>query len=148
MTGGAGNDRFVTAIEGDSVAATSVTAGAIAVGTVFTFGNGVDVITDFSTGTNVVARAGAGGAQATDINSLIGAIAPLNDAADAYLVYGAYDSLTGAFVVVGDTFNATTANDALVVLGEVGTALTQADTTGYTLLENLTAAVTTANFLV
>jgi hypothetical protein len=84
----------------------------------------------------------------TTINSLLGAPVSLDDANNVYLVYGTWDSNAGTFTGATNAFNNTTANDALVVFGENGTNLTQLNSTGYTIFENLGGAFSAVDFLV
>ena len=140
MTGGTGIDTFVFGIA-DSVAATanSLTAGGIASGNTITFGNNVDVITDFA---------------ATDRIDVVNAAAPTTllgvttaavlVAGDSYVAYGTYDSLVGSFTIAA-AFNATTAKDALLIAD--GNGLTAVTSTSYVVIEDLTAALAAANFV-
>jgi hypothetical protein len=62
-----------------------------------------------------------------------------------YVVYGTYTAGTGSFAVAA-AWASTTAEDALVVVGDSGT-LTPITTTGYVVLNGLTAALVAANFV-
>ena len=150
LTGGAGIDTFNdVGTAGNSIIAsadTLVTGGAgIIAGNTVTFATGVantvDYVTDFA---------------ATDlINVATAAVAPttmlgLSDGLDlvtgtTYVAYGTYAATTGIFTIAA-AFDATTAKDALVVVGDAG-ALTFVTTTGYVVLDNLTAALAAANFV-
>jgi hypothetical protein len=104
MTGGAGADRFVQAL-GDSVASSAQTfvGAVIAVGDTITFGNGVDVITDFT--------AGAGG-DTVDVDNAGDAVTAIgqNQLAltdnDLFFLSGAFTN--GVFVIAADGAGADT----------------------------------------
>jgi hypothetical protein len=151
MTGGAGVDIFEVGVAGtstvmsassDASAADNVFAASavIAAGDVFTFANGVDVITDFSSTDTIqatnAATAPTSGLLAYDTDLTTGL---------SYVTYGTWDGDAGTFTVAA-AFNATTANDALYVEGDAG-ALTFLTTTGYTVMEDLSAALAAANFV-
>lgn len=152
LTGGAGIDTYTdVGIAGNSVVAsadTLTTGGAgIAATETITFATGaantVDRIMDFAA-TDLLDLAGV--TAATAPTTMIG----LSDGTDltagtAYVGYGTYNATTGAFTLAA-AFNATTAKDALLVVGDAGT-LTFVTTTGYVVLEDLTAALAAANFI-
>jgi len=101
MVGGSGADTFSRSAD-DSIVASGVTfAGAIAaVGDTITFGDGVDVITDFTSGTDFIDIAG------TDndaILTLIGFTVANNLVANTqYYASGAYTKASGAFVIAAN----------------------------------------------
>jgi Ca2+-binding RTX toxin-like protein len=154
ITAGAGVDTFDTASAGDSTIVSaeddasntgnSIGANAIADGDTLTFGNGVDRIISFDADDLIdVATAataptnGVGVAANTDLTT-----------GTTYVLYGNYNSGTKVFTVKAN-FAAAGGNnvaDALVVEGDSGT-LTFLTTTGYTVLEDLTAALTASNFV-
>jgi Ca2+-binding RTX toxin-like protein len=120
LTGGAGDDNFVMATV-QSVAATSVIDGStgnamlaaatIAAGDIITYGNGVDVITDFTAGGTVddinVTVAGAAasaiGAGRDDLDDVGGA-----GANDIIFLSGAFNTTTNAFTIAADGVGADT----------------------------------------
>jgi Ca2+-binding RTX toxin-like protein len=143
ITGGTGADTFVTGAAGASVAASANTLnGTIANGQTLTFGNGVDVITDFVSGTDKLDVATA----ATVATSGIGLAANTDLATDTtYTILGTYNAATKVFTV-DSTATSSTANVAtLLVVGDAG-ALTFQDTTGYTVLVGV-ASTAAADFV-
>lgn len=100
MTGGAGQDTFAAAW-GTGLAATSTNfAGAtVAVGDTMTFGNGVDIVTDFTAGTggDIVNTAGAA-AEATLIGETV---ADLGDS-HVYWASGSWDAASKTFIFLAD----------------------------------------------
>jgi len=157
ITGGAGGDSFtggsgIDAYQDVGIATNSVvasasglTTAAIAAGDTITFatttaGN-VDYISDFAA-TDTINLTTA----ATAPTSAIGLAATLDLVTNtAYVMYGTYNTTTGVFTVAS-AFNATTACDALLVEGDAG-ALTFVTTTGYVVLDNLTAALVAGNIV-
>jgi len=125
-----------SSVAGNVFAASAV----IAAGDVFTFANGVDLVTDFASTDTI---------QGTNANTLAtsGLLAYDTDltTGTSYVTYGTWDGDAGTFTVAA-AFNATTANDALYVEGDAG-ALTFLTTTGYTVLEDLSAALVAANIV-
>jgi Ca2+-binding RTX toxin-like protein len=111
LTGGAGADVFVVAAA-NSVAASGTTfaGGTVANADTITFGNGVDVITDFTSGTDKLSGLYAAALPASLIGQTTGDLA----AAAAYQARGTFTASTGAFV-----FGAA-GPDTLVVFGGAG----------------------------
>ena len=116
-TGGAGADVFVTApaaLASNSVAAsaTSLTA-TIAAGDTMTFGNGVDIIRDFTTGTDTI-KVGAATATINGVvpTALIGATAGAIAENTGHGSRGTFVESTGVF-----TFN-TTGTDFLFAIND------------------------------
>jgi Ca2+-binding RTX toxin-like protein len=109
MTGGAGQDTFAAAWGTGLASTTSNFAGAaVAVGDTITFGNGVDIVTDFTAGTggDIVNTAGAA-AEAT----LIGAtVADLGDD-HVYWASGSWDAASKTFIFLADG----TGSDTMVI---------------------------------
>ena len=138
MTGGTGGDTFNVAL-GMSVAATAViglTAGNIATDSTIVFADGVDVITDFGTGTDVMSGLYPAALPAT----LVGESATDLSAAAAYQFRGDYNSTTGEFVgSAGGT-------DTLVVFGGAGIQDNLNTNTSMIVLEGVTS-VTAADFV-
>lgn len=147
MTGGGGVDTFVTGEAGDSIVASAVglNGATLAANDTLTFNttstNNVDLITDFGATDLLDTTATAGTAPTSLIGNTMAAA--LTDGV-AYVVYGTYVAGSGIFTVA-TTFNAATAADALVVVGN-GT-LTGTSTTGYVVLDNLSEALSGANFV-
>ena len=115
MTGGAGADTFVQTALTNSAAytASSIAGATIAAGDTFTFGNGVDIITDFTAGTGgdvLDNGAAAVVANATGIgqNKTTG----FATATTTYWVSGTYSS--GTFTALADGTGA----DTLIVFGD------------------------------
>jgi len=150
MTGGAGADIFEIGVAASSTVMSAssdasvvgnvfAASAVIAAGDVFTFANGVDVVTDFGTTDTIQATNNAtaptSGLLAYDTNLVNGT---------SYVTYGTWDSSAGTFTAAA-AFNATTATDALYVEGDG--ALTFLTTTGYTVLDDLSAALAAANFV-
>jgi hypothetical protein len=152
MTGGLGVDVFVAGQTGDSAAAT-VQAGGAMVGQSsmagmtttpwsLTFGNGVDVITDFVAGT-------VAGADKLDVVTAATAPTLLNGLSNTspllsgttYVMYGSWNGSTFTQAASWSVTN----NDALVVVGDG--SLTPVSTTGYVLLTDLTTALAAGNFI-
>jgi len=103
MTGGAGVNTFNQATNGDSTAYTATSrAGAYAAGDTITFGNGVDVITDFAAGAtagnanNVLNLGNAG--LGTDLIANVNTTANLTINTN-YFASGTYNTATGVFTI-------------------------------------------------
>ena len=138
LTGGAGIDTFVTGSAGDSIVGVNTIAGAtVAAGDTFVFAGGVDIVTDFAA-TDLLNTASAAGAAPTAL------IKGVLVAGTNYVAYGTWDAATATFTAAA-AFNATTAADALLVSGDG--ILTGVNSTGYVVLDNLTAALAGANFV-
>lgn len=100
MTGGAGADRFVQNANGVSTVASAIAgidADISAGAAVWTFGNGVDVVTDFVGGTDEILST-AGGFPAATNNLLFGqAVDATAVVAGNYVVQGTWDGNAGTF---------------------------------------------------
>jgi len=117
MTGGSGADTYVEA-DGTSVAASSSSLSTnVAAGDSLVFGNGVDIITDFTAGTggDVIDALVAG----LPITGIGVAAAAGFVAANTYFLSGSWDSSTKTFVVLADGTGADTA----IINGKAATAL-------------------------
>jgi Ca2+-binding RTX toxin-like protein len=146
ITTGTGTDTITANGAADSVAASATALSAnIAATNTLTFATGaadnVDRITDFTAGTDNLDFTTA----ATAPTSLVG-LGKTTALADdtTFVAYGTYVVGTGVFTIAA-AFNATTAADALVVEGD-GT-LTPTNETGYTVLDNLSAALVAADIV-
>ena len=137
MTGGTGADQFTTGQVGASVVASADTLnGNIANGQTLTFGNGVDIITDFQSGTDTLnVDNGAAGVAPTNASGL-SATTVLTDN-EVYTLTGTYDTATNVFTVDSNA-TASTANVAMLVVEGDG-ALSFDDTSGYTLLQGVSS---------
>jgi Ca2+-binding RTX toxin-like protein len=121
MTGGAGVDRFEQGGLALSVAQTtpSFVGATVAAGDSLTFGNGVDIVTDFTAGTggDIFVNLFANAALPT---TLIGAtVADLTAATAVFFASGSYDSLTGRFTITADGVG----TDTLIVQADNGNAV-------------------------
>lgn len=143
MVGGADIDTFQVGYRGDSEEATSIPqSGNMAAGDTLVFGNGVDTISDF-TATDLLDTHASPGVTPT---SLLGESydgSPLTSGI-SYVAYGTFDNVTDTFIVAA-SFNAGSANDALVVSGDSIEWLRSS--TGFVVLENIAVALTGANFV-
>ena len=105
----------------------------------FTFGSGVDIVSGFGA-TDTIDATTAGAATsallAYDTDLVAGT---------SYIMYGTYANATGVFTAAA-AFNASTAKDALYVEGDAG-SLTFLTTTGYVVLDDLTAAIGASNIV-
>lgn len=138
VTGGAGADTFLVGAIGSSTAPSADTLTvAIANGNTITFGNGVDVVTDFTTGTDKIDVPVA----ATAALNALSLLRNLDLVANVtYTLLGTFNAATRVFTVDG-TATASTANVATaLVVGDVGFSTFQ-NTTGWTILQGV---VTTA----
>ena len=121
MTGGAGVDTFVQAAAASTVlSAETVTEAAVAAAETITFGNGVDVITDFT--------AGNGGdildAQFAGLpTSALGTDQTANTSGTMYFLSGTFVSSTGVFTIAADGAGA----DTLIFEGDAGADLSAVD---------------------
>jgi Ca2+-binding RTX toxin-like protein len=139
LTGG-GVDTVVGGTAGDSLIASADTlATTIAAGNTLTFANGLDIITGFGS-TDILDVATASVAP----TNLVGATAATALVSNtSYVLYGNYNATTKVFTVAA-TFDSVASPDALVAVGN-GT-LTAITTTGYVLLDDLTALLASGNF--
>lgn len=100
---GSGADT-ITALTGDSVVASAVALSATySVGDTITFGSGVDIITDFTVGTDTIDVTTAGAAVTG-----YGAASDLAASASTYYLSGTYVPLSGLFTVAVDAGGADT----------------------------------------
>jgi len=127
LSGGTGIDDF-TAIAGQSVVLTAetVTEAAVAATETITFGNGLDIITDFNAGANgdtvdTVAAPITG----------IGVNMTGDTSAASYFLSGAFVAGTGVFTIAADGTGA----DTLIFNGDAGANLTAINS--FTLLQNV-----------
>jgi len=107
LTGGTGNDTISTGAGTDTVlseattaqTATSLTAAAIAAGNTITFGNGIDVVTDFATATDRMNTTNT-----TAIATMIGIATAAGFAIDSLMVSasGTFTAATGVFTFAAD----------------------------------------------
>ena len=152
ITAGAGADTIVAGVTGTSVASNTQTFAGdnFAANDSVTFANGVDTITDFKHATGGVANhlVKAAG-NTTDVAALTNMVADsaelaktvhFDDADGAYIAYGSYNTSNSVFTLKA-AFNATNANDAIFVFGESGSEKDITDSTGLTVLLDLTAAL-------
>jgi len=140
ITGGTGIDVYMDmGIVGNSIVASATSVSTtIAAADTWTFTNGVDYISDFAA-TDLLDLTTA----ATAPTTLIGfTAATALVSGTTYVVYGTLAS--GVFTAAA-AFNATSASDALVVVGN-GTLLA-ATTTGIVVLDGLTAALVAGNIV-
>ena len=116
-----GASDHIDVTNGDSVAVTTISAGAIAAGSTLTFAAGVDVINNFLAGTGATADHIHMGTNSTALTSLIGAtgVTATATAATEYYLSGSYNSLTGVFTVANNGAGA----DTLVLNGVAATTL-------------------------
>jgi len=135
MTGGAGADTFVTGQAGASVNAAAVSQSSLIFGDgdTFNFSFGVDIITDFISGTDKLDVATAGVA-ATDGNGLAATLNLVTGTTYSFL--GTYNAGTAIFTLDSTAIFSTTDVAMLFVEGDAG-SLNFLDTTGYTLLRGV-----------
>jgi Ca2+-binding RTX toxin-like protein len=115
MVGGSGADTFALAGTGSSVARSAEALTATIVNTdTITFGNGVDVITDFTSGTDFLDFTVAG-ATTAPTSLVTGAAQAALVIGTAYYLLGTYVIGTGVFTVNTAATSATT-NVAMAVL--------------------------------
>ena len=148
ITGGDGADKFAGLDVADqSIAPTNVTVvdntnHKFAANDTITFGNGVDEITDFVSGTDKL----KGTANNTAPTSLLGvdSTAALTDGT-IYVVYGSYDEATHKFTIANSYDATNNNNDALVVEGD-GTQ-TPANEQDYIVLIDINQALVAGDFV-
>jgi len=137
MIGGSGADTFIIAV-GDSIARTAenVTEAGMIAGETFVFANGVDVITDFTSGTdfldvttaaNYTLLSAAGAVNATTVGN-------------NYSIRGNYVATTGVFT------QAAAGADSLVITSAVTTIITGGTELGIVILVG-TTTLTAADFI-
>jgi len=156
ITGGGGNDSITVGTGADIIKTSdnhstdstahdlNTTSDAIAAGETITFGDGVDVITDFVKGTDkldIDSITDATAAPTTLIN--VDHTSALSDNV-AYVGYGTWDGSSGVFTFAA-AFDATSAKDALVVTD--GAAETIDVNDAIVILDDLTAALTGADIM-
>ena len=137
MVGGSGADTFIIAI-GDSVARTAegLTEAGIVAGETVTFANGVDVITDFTSGTDFLDVTTATNYALLSVASAINALTVGNN----YSIRGNYVASTGVFT------QAAAGTDSLVITSAVTNTISGATELGMVVLVG-TATLTTADFI-
>lgn len=155
LTGGLGADVFIVAkAEGIAASGAFATGGVdmsgnyndtfngtetLASGSILTFTNGVDIITGFNSSGDDVLSTGTA-------NAVSNLLATQHSTAltngTNYVVYGNW---SGSTFIVASSFATTTADDALVVVGNGSSTLV--NTTGYVLLTNLGAALANGDFV-
>lgn len=143
MTGGAGADTYtvIGVATNSTVASAHTLANPIANTNTITFGSGVDVITDFASGTDKLDVPTAATAPTTAIGVNPGA-AGTTDV--VYSLLGTYDSTTGVFTVNSAATSATTGVAMAINVGD-GT-LTQINHTGWVVLTGI-ASLAAADFI-
>jgi Ca2+-binding RTX toxin-like protein len=135
LTGGAGADRIISGSGADTIkmaitdsvaaSANTLTAGEIAVGETITFGNGVDVITDFTAGTGGDILDTAAIAAATAPTALVGKETTGLTTATNFFASGNFNSTTGVFTIT----TAGQGSDTLILAALAATAASQAVST-------------------
>jgi Ca2+-binding RTX toxin-like protein len=135
--GTAASSTVMSASNDLSASGAFASSAVIAAGDTFTFGSGVDIVSGFGA-TDTIDATTAGAATsallAYDTDLVAGT---------SYIMYGTY--ATGVFTAAA-AFNASTAKDALYVEGDAG-SLTFLTTTGYVVLDDLTAAIGASNIV-
>jgi Ca2+-binding RTX toxin-like protein len=144
MTGGTGVDTFNGTLTSSVASSATAIAGAtLAAGDTLTFGNGVDVITDFT--------AGAGGDVLENTAAAVAAIATgigqnvttgFATATTNYFVSGTYNATTGSFTVSADGVGA----DSMIVFGDATPTALAASTHNIILVGVDTDNLVAANF--
>jgi Ca2+-binding RTX toxin-like protein len=137
MVGGSGADTYVAGQAGTSVVGTATMSANIANNDTLVFSNGVDVISNFTSGIDKLDVATAGTAPTT----LIGLAKTLDlVTGTTYSILGTYDSTTQTFTVNSAATSSTTNVATLIVEGDAG-ALTPQTTTGYVVLVGVSSLV-------
>ena len=139
MSGGAGVDFFITsAAGGSSTAATSNSLAATISGSSvdnLIFDNGVDIITDFVVGTDILS-----GRNTQTLINLVGQSRTLDLTANrGYYAYGEWD---GRRFLFRSNWASSRYNDLIFVVGDSGT-LTPITSTGYTILTDISGSIDT-----
>jgi VCBS repeat-containing protein len=139
MSGGAGVDFFITsAAGGSSTAATSNSLAATISGSSvdnLIFDNGVDIITDFVVGTDILS-----GHNTQALINLVGQSRTLDLTANrGYYAYGEWD---GRRFLFRSNWASSRYNDLIFVVGDSG-ALTPITSTGYTILTDISGSIDT-----
>ena len=139
MSGGAGVDFFITsAVGGSSTAATSNSLAATISGSSvdnLIFDNGVDIITDFVVGTDILS-----GRNTQTLINLVGQSSTLDLTANrGYYAYGEWD---GRRFLFRSNWASSRYNDLIFVVGDSGT-LTPITSTGYTILTDISGSIDT-----
>ena len=138
MTGGAGQDTFVQSVSGlGAVPTATVFAGAnYSAGDTLTFGNGIDIVTDFTANDllDTATAANAVTANGVATGSALGA--------SNYFLQGTYNATTSVFTV-----GTTAANIDYLVAPSNGTSTSFIANTSLILLDNLGTAPLAANFV-
>jgi hypothetical protein len=139
MSGGAGVDFFITsAAGGSSTAATSNSLAATISGSSvdnLIFDNGVDIITDFVVGTDILS-----GRNTQTLINLVGQSRTLDLTENrGYYAYGEWD---GRRFLFRSNWASSRYNDLIFVVGDSG-ALTPITSTGYTILTDISGSIDT-----
>ena len=138
MIGGSGSDTFVQGANTSLTGAQTAAAANWAANDTVTFANGLDIITDFTTGTGGDVINGIGGATPTAIFGTANGIGNALTATTAYYLSGNYSGTT--FTVTANGAGA----DTLIVFGSAGTV---AAGTGDILLQGVNSStLAAANF--
>lgn len=124
MTGGAAADTFVQGVNSSTVASgiAGVDADISNGAAVWTFANGVDVVTDFTGGTDEIDSAAAGLAATNNLTA--GVVDATKVVAGNYAVRGTWDGTAGTFTYAGngaDIMFGFATNTSLAVLAQNGT---------------------------
>lgn len=137
MAGGSAADTFVAGAA-TSVARTAetLTAGGLIANETITFGNGVDVITDFVSGTDKLDVTTAGNFTLFSMGGVATALTANNN----YGVRGTYSTATGVFTI------SDAGSDMMVVTNAANADIDAAGQTGIVILTGVTS-LTTADFI-
>ena len=130
MTGGTGVDTYTQGISDSLAVSASVFAGAtVAAGDTLTFGNGVDVITDFVAGAGGDVVDGLmGGAPTTLIGETVAALTAITG--EVFFASGSFNATTGLFTISA----AGTGLDTLIVYANQATAASDNLTTNASMI--------------
>jgi Ca2+-binding RTX toxin-like protein len=134
------SNNFGTIGEGVAPTATTFFGGTVVVGSVITFGNGVDRITDFVQGTDKldVTQEGTAPINVANHSSLSAIGSGLT-----VVAYGNFNAITGDFTIQAN-FDATTAPDAIVIQGNGGSI---EDASGWVAITGLAHALAGGDFV-
>ena len=145
ITGGAGDDDFnALGVASSSTVASAVSLTAtIAAGDTLTFANGVDVVTDFTAGSDDIDVTTAAAVAVDDLVSAVSTLTLVDNT--NYIQYGSWNATTKVFTMAA-SFDADASNDALFIEGDGSMTVTNA--TGYVVLADMTAEIVTATDLI